>query len=208
MHVTHLLLKNWRNFHDVDVSLGETTYLLGANASGKSNLLDVFRFLRDISKTQGGGLQKAIADRGGISKLRCLHARRDPEVRVEVNLAEDSDTSWRYVLGFKPEGKGAHHILISAEEVWQNQRDCLFKISLLLKDLRARLYSETKGRSGFFGQNKHPGSTQAKVFGEGLRLPGRHWGFRFTRDKFMRLWRTRWQHPGPANHAPNAESQN
>ena len=49
MFVTRLVLKNWRNFRDVNVSLRESTYLLGANASGKSNLLDVFRFLRDIS---------------------------------------------------------------------------------------------------------------------------------------------------------------
>lgn len=120
MIVSRLVLKNWRNFRDVNVKLRESTYLLGANASGKSNLLDVFRFLRDVSKSQGGGLQKAVADRRGISKLRCLHARRDPEVRIEIDLAESADEkpTWRYVLGFKPEGKGAQRTLISAEEVW------------------------------------------------------------------------------------------
>ena len=64
MIVTRLKLKNWCNFIDVDVALRERTYLLGANASGKSNLLNVFRFLRDVAKTQGGGLQKALFDRG------------------------------------------------------------------------------------------------------------------------------------------------
>ncbi|WP_441458828.1 AAA family ATPase [Burkholderia thailandensis] len=120
MVVTHLAIKNWRNFREVSVPLRERTYLLGANASGKSNLLDVFRFLRDISKPQGGGLQKAIHDRGGIQKLRCLHARKDPEVRIEVALAETADDEpvWRYILGFKHEGKGAHRTLISTEQVW------------------------------------------------------------------------------------------
>lgn len=121
MFVTRLKLKNWRNFVEVDVPLREHTYLLGANASGKSNLLDVFRFLRDISKAQGGGLQKALHDRGGIQKLRCLHARQNPEVRIEVHLAEsldDKEPLWRYVLAFKPEGKGQHRTLIEAEEVW------------------------------------------------------------------------------------------
>ncbi|MDQ6704220.1 MAG: AAA family ATPase [Pseudomonadota bacterium] len=127
MFVARLVLKNWRNFRDVNVRLRENTYLLGANASGKSNLLDVFRFLRDVSKSQGGGLQKAITDRGGISKLRCLHARSDPEVRIEVELAEGSDTSWRYVLGFKQESRGARRILVSAEEVWLNGSECLLK---------------------------------------------------------------------------------
>jgi predicted ATPase len=120
MVVTHLRLKNWRNFREVDVPLRERTYLLGANASGKSNFLDVFRFLRDVSKPQGGGLQKAIYDRGGIQKLRCLHARTDPEVRIEVHLAENADDAplWQYMLGFKPEGKGAQRTLVSHEQVW------------------------------------------------------------------------------------------
>lgn len=125
MIVTHLKLKNWRNFREVDVPLHERTYLLGANASGKSNFLDVFRFLRDVCKPHGGGLQKAIHDRGGIQKLRCLHARRDPEVRIEVDMADSAEEgaeTWRYVLGFKPEGKGAQRTLISVEQVFRGDK--------------------------------------------------------------------------------------
>jgi predicted ATPase len=120
MFITHIKLKNWRNFRALDVPLRDVTYLLGPNASGKSNLLDVFRFLRDISKPKGGGLQTAVSDRDGITKVRCLHARRDPEVKIEVSLAEsvDEDVLWRYVLAFKPEGKGAQRILVSGEQVW------------------------------------------------------------------------------------------
>ena len=122
MLVTRLKLKNWRNFRTLDVPMREVSYLLGPNASGKSNLLDAFRFLRDVSKSKGGGLQQAVADRGGISKLRCLHARTDTEVLIDIELAQSPDDSaqWRYVLGFKPEGKGAQRILISTEEVWKN----------------------------------------------------------------------------------------
>jgi predicted ATPase len=123
MLITRLKLKNWRNFREVDIPLRDRTYLLGANASGKSNLLDVFRFLRDVSKSQGGGLQKAVTDRGGIPKLRCLHARQDPEVRIEVYVANNADDEvplWRYVLAFKPEGKGAQRTLISSEQVWRS----------------------------------------------------------------------------------------
>ena len=52
---------------------------------GKSNLLDIFRFLRDIAKVEGGGFQKAVKDRGGVSKIRSLAARRDPEVTIEIH---------------------------------------------------------------------------------------------------------------------------
>lgn len=120
MFITRLKLKNWRNFRALDVPLREVSYLLGPNASGKSNLLDAFRFLRDISKPRGGGLQTAVSDRDGITKVRCLHARRDPEVLIDVELADSADGAprWRYALGFKPEGKGAQRILLSHEKVW------------------------------------------------------------------------------------------
>lgn len=131
MLVTHLKLKNWRNFRSLDVPLRDVTYLLGPNASGKSNLLDVLRFLRDVSKPRGGGLQTAISDRDGITKVRCLHARRDPEVLIDVSIGESADgpVLWRYVLGFKPEGKGAQRILVSKEEVWQGGERILVRPS-------------------------------------------------------------------------------
>lgn len=128
MYITYLKLKNWRNFRDADMDLAPVSYVIGPNAAGKSNLLDVFRFLRDICKAEGGGLQKAVKERDGISKLRCLHARRDPEVLIEVHFSEridDEGPSWRYVLGFKPEGKGAQRLLVSKEQVWHNGKQIL-----------------------------------------------------------------------------------
>lgn len=120
MLITRVRLKNWRNFRVLDLPLREVTYVLGPNASGKSNLLDAFRFLRDLSKPKGGGLQAAVADRDGISKLRCLHARKDTEVVLDVEFSEQPDgpVIWRYRLGFKPEGTGAQRIMVSAEQVW------------------------------------------------------------------------------------------
>lgn len=122
MLITKLTLKNWRNFKKLEINLNNRTYIIGANATGKSNLLDVFRFLRDICKPAGGGLQKAIEDRGGIKKLRCLQARKDIEVCIEVEISEDvdSDPEWVYSLGFKPEGTGAQRILVTREVVHHN----------------------------------------------------------------------------------------
>lgn len=120
MLVTHLKLKNWRNFRAVDVPLSLRTYVIGANASGKSNLLDVFRFLRTVAQRDGGGMQKAIKDRLGMSKLRSLHARRDPEIRIELTVADEvsaAQPTWLYVLAFKSEGKGQQRVLVSEERV-------------------------------------------------------------------------------------------
>lgn len=128
MLISNIRLKNWRNFQSLDLPLRDVSYVLGPNAAGKSNLLDALRFLRDVSKTKGGGLQAAIAERGGISKVRCLHARRDTEVEIDIELSQELDQlvpSWRYVLAFKPEGKGAQRLLVSREQVWKEGKQIL-----------------------------------------------------------------------------------
>ena len=121
MQFTRLILKNWRNFVSVDLALGPRLFLAGPNASGKSNLLDVFRFLRDIAKT-GGGLQQAVAERGGLGKLRCLAARRYPDVEIEVTLTESpagSPVVWRYGIGMRQEPRGQRRALLAFERVWR-----------------------------------------------------------------------------------------
>ena len=127
MIVSHLSVKNWRNFQRVDVNLRERQFIVGANASGKSNFLDIFRFLRDIAKTEGGGLQKAVKDRGGVSKIRSLAARRDPEISIEIHLADVSDEPpiWCYKLGLRQETRGYRQTYITHERVWHASKQIL-----------------------------------------------------------------------------------
>lgn len=123
MIVTRLKLKNWRNFREVDVPLGSRAYVIGANAAGKSNLLDVFRFLRALAQADGGGLQKAVKERGGLGKLRSLHARKDSELRIEVELSEsiqDELPTWVYQLAFNSDGKPAQRAIVTEERVEHN----------------------------------------------------------------------------------------
>lgn len=121
MIINRLIAKNWRNFRQINVPLRERQFIVGPNASGKSNLLDIFRFLRDIVKMDGGGFQKAVRDRGGISKIRCLSARQDPEVAIEIHISEtpDAPTKWRYAVGFRQETRGHRRILLTDEQVWK-----------------------------------------------------------------------------------------
>lgn len=127
MRITRIQLKNWLNFQKLDTGkLGDRVFIIGPNAAGKSNLLEVLRFLRDVAqpagkKPQAGGLQNAVTDmRGGISKLRCLNAKGDNEVRITINLKSDNGTDWIYDLGFKNEGRGNNRIKVTREVVTQN----------------------------------------------------------------------------------------
>jgi len=119
--VTHLLVKNWRNFKAFEVDLRDRQFIVGPNASGKSNFLDVFRFLRDVAKQAGGGLQKAIKDRSGVSKVRSLAARNDPEIAIDIVLADsvDQPPAWRYALGIRQETRGRRLPLVAYERVWK-----------------------------------------------------------------------------------------
>lgn len=120
MLATRLILKNWRNFRSVDVQLGLRVFLAGPNASGKSNLLDVFAFLKDIAKPSGG-LQNAVTERGGISKLRCLAARKYPDVEIEVHLADDGN-EWSYAIGIKQESRGYRQPYLAYEKVTKGDK--------------------------------------------------------------------------------------
>ena len=126
MIVNRLIAKNWRNFQRINVPFRERQFIVGPNASGKSNLLDIFRFLRDIAKAEGGGLQKAISDRGGVSKIRCLSAKQDPEVAIEIHIADTSDApaTWRYSVGFRQADLGNCQTHLTYERVWRGD-ECL-----------------------------------------------------------------------------------
>jgi len=123
MTIKKLILRNWRNFQSVDVELEQRAFVAGPNASGKSNLLDVFAFLRDIAKA-GGGLQNAVSERGGLSKLRCLAARRYPDVELEVHVA-DNGALWSYAIGIKQETRGYRLPLLAYERVMKGDETIL-----------------------------------------------------------------------------------
>lgn len=107
MFISRIRLNNWKNFQDVDVKVAERCFVIGANATGKSNFLDALRFLRDIVK-QGGGLQSAVQMRGGVTKIRCLSARTHTNIRIEVDLNRDGEVSpkWKYAIDFRHSGGG------------------------------------------------------------------------------------------------------
>lgn len=129
MRIQRIKLINWRNFPKIDVTLLKRVFVIGPNASGKSNLLDVFRFLRDIARGQGGGLQQAIKDRGGISKVRCFAARSNPSIEIEVYLGGEDNNSEEYLyrLGLTQEARGLRRPLVKYEEVFRNGRKVLYR---------------------------------------------------------------------------------
>ncbi len=105
LRFTSIHLENWRNFAQVEVDLQRRVFLVGPNASGKSNFLGVFRFLHDIVSV-GGGFQEAVRKRGGVTSLRCLAARRYSDLVVRVRIGGEEDLSaWEYELRFTQDNR-------------------------------------------------------------------------------------------------------
>lgn len=100
LRFTRIEVENWRNFGRINVKLERRAFVVGPNAAGKSNFLDLFRFLHDIVSV-GRGFEQAVQSRGGVSSLRSLVARRYSDISVRVHLGIDSNPSlWEYELRF------------------------------------------------------------------------------------------------------------
>ena len=100
LRITRLELRNWRNFLRADLDLESRAFLVGPNASGKSNLLDSIRFLHDVVAV-GGGFEEAVTQRGGVSSLRCLAARKNPDIELVFHLGTKvGSPHWEYELSF------------------------------------------------------------------------------------------------------------
>jgi AAA15 family ATPase/GTPase len=63
MMFTSLRMERFKNFNDAELKLGPFTVLIGANASGKSNIRDAFRFLHGIAR--GYSLADIVGEKFG-----------------------------------------------------------------------------------------------------------------------------------------------
>ena len=114
-----LHVQNWKNFAQIKVDLRDRVFLVGPNASGKSNFLDILRFLRDLA-VSGGGFQEAVGSRrGGVKAIRCLAARRNSDVEIRVALESNGEgPRWEYQLAFNQDKKGPP--VVRKEKVLRN----------------------------------------------------------------------------------------
>lgn len=116
MRFKRITLTNWKNFASASIELPERAFLIGPNASGKSNFLDAFRFLRDLA-VPSGGLQRACEQRGGVSKIRCLSAKMPAGVTIAVELVDNSANIWYYEIAFTRETQYPKRMPVVLKEI-------------------------------------------------------------------------------------------
>jgi len=123
MPITRIAAANFKSFSELEVPLSPFTVVIGSNASGKSNFISIFRFLRDIARN---GLANAIAMQGGPEYLRnariglsrplsiCVDYQPDPGSELfrsgpgsdPMIIARSSGSTYEFSLKFHEPGQG------------------------------------------------------------------------------------------------------
>ena len=108
LRITRIRAKNYRSIRELDMELGPLTVLVGPNASGKSNVLDVLRFIRDaISR----GLDFAISQRNGLGSLRHQRPGRGRPRDVQLGFcATIQDITLEYNFVLASDSDGGYHV--------------------------------------------------------------------------------------------------
>jgi predicted ATPase len=116
MLIKRIQISNFKSFKDLDIKLGAFNVVVGANASGKSNFIQIFRFIRDIANL---GLENAISLQGSeylsnigvqFPQVLSLKLKIVPEPELEFGLRLDESVIAKiheadYQFALKFEGK-------------------------------------------------------------------------------------------------------
>ncbi|GAB6098135.1 AAA family ATPase [Halanaerocella petrolearia] len=77
-------VENFKSIEKLDLELNDFCVFIGANSSGKSNIVDIFKFIRDILKND---LKSAINSRFGWENL--LTKWKDNSEKINISLSLD-----------------------------------------------------------------------------------------------------------------------
>ena len=91
MKITKIEISNFKSFENLSIHLNDFNLLVGANASGKSNLVQAFQFMRDIVNH---GLENAISLQGSIEYLRNIKIPQSQPFSFRVVMQGESKSFW------------------------------------------------------------------------------------------------------------------
>lgn len=98
MKIRKIKFNNFKSFGESEVTLSDLNIIIGANASGKSNFVNVFKFLRELANY---GIENAISMQGGLDYT--LNVGKGREVPLEFEIDSECDERMRsYVSCNKP----------------------------------------------------------------------------------------------------------
>ncbi|OHB79925.1 MAG: hypothetical protein A2Z25_07775 [Planctomycetes bacterium RBG_16_55_9] len=128
MAITNIKASNFKSFKDLDLNLSRFNVVIGANASGKSNFVEIFRFLKN---TEDNNLDDAISLHGGCDSIVNRKAGRSAPFGVRITSNREmacgsgstSVHACETVYGFSLRvGKKGNGVIIEEDNVIQTLR--------------------------------------------------------------------------------------
>ncbi len=99
--IKQIEVKNFKTFSYQKIDLGSFNVLIGANASGKSNFLQIFKFISDIAHH---GLNNAISMQGGLKYLRHTNIANQENLMLKIVIDSNHPLSYEFSLEFDETG--------------------------------------------------------------------------------------------------------
>lgn len=86
--IKKIKISNFKSFKNVDLQLGSYNLLIGCNACGKSNFLQIFKFIHDFIKY---GLVNAVTIQGGVEYFRNIKIGAQENFNLEIEWKPETN---------------------------------------------------------------------------------------------------------------------
>src|SRR6266849_2122743 len=84
--LTSLRLAGWKSIRDAKIELRPLNVLIGANGTGKSNLVSFFKLMNEM---MGGRFQEHVGTTGGAESLLHYGSKRTPVIEADFRFLTD-----------------------------------------------------------------------------------------------------------------------
>ncbi|HEY9852191.1 MAG TPA: AAA family ATPase [Leptolyngbyaceae cyanobacterium] len=170
-----IVLEKWKSFRYAVLPIDPLTILIGANASGKSNLLEALEFLKRT--TLGKEIQAALAGDSTLTSIRggveWAALKSEPDFKLEVLVqGEDEHTDYLYTLMVRTahitevwsesikkiiqngeNEKAKEFTIFQTEEITTNKAGIIVEISSLAPySKEGKIYQEFRRNSSILSQ--------------------------------------------------------
>jgi DNA replication and repair protein RecF len=94
MHLSKLILRNYRSYQQAEFSFSpHTNLILGQNGAGKTNLLEAINLLSSGKSFRSVSLLRLIFWNQGSTQIRALVSHPNQDLDLEVQLISKPDSS-------------------------------------------------------------------------------------------------------------------
>lgn len=144
-YLKSLEISNFKSFDYLKINFGNLNVIVGANASGKSNFVNIFRFLKDASLY---GLEDAFVMNGGVESIQNMRISPEKQdnltIKLQISLSPEESINKNMIWA---ELSGERQALIALSR----QIDYSFTINYFKNKSGYRINEESVDiRVGFF----------------------------------------------------------